>query len=281
MKLFNIILIFIIFSSCSEINNKEPDTSDRNLRGNVKSIREYSYKAVVKFGKTQKAERKINEVGYHDEHVIFNRNGDFIEINSYNSRGELTKKEIYKYDDNNNIEINIYNPDGSLKEKVIDKYDASWNFIESSTYLPDGSLLSNYFFKYINNGEIIEASFYSGTILTYKCFDKYDSNGNSIESGTLNEYNIYMVNKSKYDDKGNVIEWNYYDDGDSIIMKISYKYDNKNNLIVSNEYNDDGSISSKYIYKYEYDVMGNWINKIEIKNNTALYIIERKIEYFN
>ncbi len=57
-------------------------------------------------------------------------------------------------------------------------------------------------------------------------------------------------------------------------------FNKRGNRIEGNNYNPDGSLQSKHTSKYEYDPKGNWIRKIEFKDNSPKSIIEREIEYY-
>lgn len=62
---------------------------------------------------------------------------------------------------------------------------------------------------------------------------------------------------------------------------LQRKYDEKGNKIESNEYNSDGSLYSKWTYKYEFDKQGNWIKRIDFKDEIPEFILEREYEYYN
>jgi hypothetical protein len=109
--------------------------------------------------------------------------------------------------------------------------------------------------------------------------------GNVIE---INEYDSYGIlvwldrkYTYKYDEKGNMIEKNEYDSDGSLDRKETYKYDEKGNKIEKNEYDSDGSLDRKETYQYEYDKAGNWIKKIEFRNEKPVYIYEREYEYYD
>ena len=115
--LYILSLTIILFSSCSTDDGVKNDLNEMNLNGKVKSIREYSYEAVEKFGEISKGNR-ISEISGSDEYILFNDKVNNIERNIYNSDGSLDTKWTYKYDDKrNNIQENWYNSDGRLYNK--------------------------------------------------------------------------------------------------------------------------------------------------------------------
>src|SRR5690554_8223792 len=111
---------------------------------------------------------------------------------------------------------------------------------------------------------------------------KYDEKRNNIEEnwyksdGSLDRKWTY-----KYDEKGNKIESNRYYSDVSLDRKGTYKYDEKGNNIESNRYYSDGSLDSKWTYKYEFDKQGNWIKRIDFKDEIPEFILEREYEYYN
>ena len=111
------IIISLIVIFCSAQNKPKNDLQRRNLKGNVKSVREISYKAVKKSGVIQKGKRRTIKHRYgYDDYIIFNDKGNIVEKNYYKSNESLVKyKHTYKYDDKGNkIEKNWYKSDDSL-----------------------------------------------------------------------------------------------------------------------------------------------------------------------
>ena len=224
--LYILSLTIILFSSCSTDDGVKNDLNEMNLNGKVKSIREYSYEAVEKFGEISKGNR-ISEISGSDEYILFNDKGNNIERNIYNSDGNLDKKWTYKYDDKGNkIEVNGYNSDGSLDNKLTFNYDDKGNSIEVNVYNSDGSLNEK---------------------RTYK----YDDKGNKIEENWYNsDSSLYMKWTYEYNDRGNMIEKNWYKSDGNLFSKTTYKheYDKKNNWIKRIEFEKE---IPKYILERE------------------------------
>ena len=86
----------------------------------------------------------------------------------------------------------------------------------------------------------------------------------------------------KFNNKGNLIESNRYDSKGNFSWKYNYKYDNRGNKIYECSSNSIGENYIDYPYKftYEFDDIGNWIKKIEYRNNIPSIIYERDIEYY-
>jgi hypothetical protein len=141
------VIIFLTFYLmiffCSTIFGQKNDLRKLNLNGNIKSIREFSYKAIEKLGDIQKG--KAGFFYYN----FFSNKGNKIEDNSYISDGSLIKKFTYKYDDKGNrIENSRFTSDGNIEKKYTYKYEDMGNAIEENCYTSDGILLSKYTYKY-------------------------------------------------------------------------------------------------------------------------------------
>lgn len=287
MKNVTLLLLITILTSCisNQKNNKigseinaDNDLGKLNLKGNVKSIKQISYKAFDIFGELQKGE--VNNVGNSCFYLTFNENGNEIEKIYYNSDGTVDDKWITKYDEEGNeIENNNFTSDGSLLFKLIHKFDNKGNRIESNTYNSDGSINSNSTHKYDEKENYIESishisDGYSAKKETYS----YDDKGNVIEkNGYEADGSIRFKFLFHYDDKGNKIEDSYITS--DYTTNSTFKFDNKGNVIEELEsINKSESIKNKYTY--EYDEKDNWIKKVVYKNLTPTVMLERDIVYY-
>jgi hypothetical protein len=101
----------------------------------------------------------IQEIWYNAESSVskkygykYDDKGNEIAMNRYDARDSLICKDSYKYDDKGErIEwnhFNLYPPtDGSLSKKVIFKYDENGNINVENIFLSDGNF-ENYTYKY-------------------------------------------------------------------------------------------------------------------------------------
>jgi hypothetical protein len=277
LKLYSsLILTFFLFNcSTDNIDKAVNDLIKKNLLGKVNSLRQFSYVAIEKFGEISKGERG-SEISKNME-IIFNENGNEIEINQWESSGNRGIKRILKYDIKGNlIEENSYNPDGSLLAKVKLEYDDKGNKVGLNRSFPAYlGYVENEIYKYDSKGNLIEENHYNPDGLTFMVKREYDDKGNEVETNRYNpDGSLGGKWTHKYDSKGNLIEDN------SVHFKSSFKYDDKGNKIESNSYNSDGNLDSKNTYKYTFDKVGNWTQQIKFKNYKPTYIIEREIEYY-
>lgn len=278
-KLTFIVILTLTLSNCFN-QNDDNDWTKKNLKGNIKSYTEFSYKAEEILGKIKKGKReRLNTI---DKQVKFNKSGNIIEENYYNSNGILySTRCIYTYNNvGNNTEINEYISDGSLVIKMIFKYDKKGNIIESNTYNSDGkTIIGETTYKYDDKGNEIENKAYSinGDLFTKGLTEYY---GSTVENYTYGQHgDLYSKITYIIDDDGNNIEWKMENPDGSLNNRITSKYDD-GNLIESNHYNSDSSLKTKMIFKYNFDEKGNWIKKIDFDNEIPKYILERKYEYY-
>lgn len=278
------------------------DLQKMNLNDKVKSISEFSYEAIDKFGVISKG-KKIRESPFEiDKYILFNEVGNQVEEDHYNSEGNLFLTYTFEYDDKGNqVEWNTHYSASNLDEKLIYKYDSKGRKIEMIKYNSSGSLDVKCTYKYDEQGNLIDWN-------TFNEFGyKYDEQGNVIDWNAFNEFGK-LINKTiyKYDDIGNQIEMKWYDSDGNILARHTYNYDDKGNKIEVNWhtptafiprfiykydyhrniieeyiYNSEGSLDLKKSYEYEYDNKSNWIKKIVYIDNFPAYILERKIVYYN
>ncbi len=260
MKIKQLLLMSILSLSLlgfSENNKKGNDLIFLKLKGNVKSLKEFAYKAIDESGKITKGEKLRNLESMDDEYdyyKVFDENGNIIEVISYDSAGRRVERTTYIYDKNGNeIEVIDYYYDYSvelLSRKRTFKYDEDENIIEEIWY--DPSIAGQYIYKYNEEGNMIEKVWYNpdGGIIEKKAY-KYDENSNmikEIEYDSDGKSDITVTNK--YDQNGNVIEKIEYDSDGKLYNTVTYKNDKNGNMIEGNWLDAEGNIQEKVSYKY-------------------------------
>ena len=117
---FIVITLLLLIVRCAQ-NKEKSDRDDLNLSKKVKSVRDFEYEAIEKFGEVEKGD--YYKYG-NNQSLVFDEAGNQTENNTYNSDGSLDIKTTYKYDEKGNkIERNTYNSDGSIKSKLTYEYD--------------------------------------------------------------------------------------------------------------------------------------------------------------
>jgi hypothetical protein len=280
MKQLVIIILVFLISSLSANSQDKIHREEFGLKGNVKSVKENSYKKVEKFGEIVK-EKSRRVYFMRDFYYIFNKKGNIINKNEYTTDESDYHKYIFKYNRKGEVTtkklestIVISSMKNTVKFHTIYKYDNYGNIIEQVFYKSsNNSFLSKYTYIYNKEGNKIEQNYYDESI------DKLDKK-----------------RKYKLDDKGNVIEENYYESSGKLKYKYLSKYNEKGNKIEDQTFKPDGSLVYRDIFeydnynnitleegykiKYEYDINGNWISKIEFYDNVEGHTIEREIVYF-
>jgi len=265
------------------LNINDSYSTEKNLKGNIKFLKQSSYYAIDKFGEISKGDECYPLIlGLYPNEVSFKQNNNPIkeffndknpelirtniykyndlmkpvEYSNYDNSGDLVYKFLYTYNNKGLIsETNSFLPNGNLDEKTIYKYNTLGKIAERSVYNPDGNLRCKWVNIYNDRGLLNEENYYysDGRLYSKTTFD-YDINGKIIGS-----------NEIKYIEKRN--------------RKDFYKYDSKGN-VTENKYIIDETRTVLRNYKYEYDVQGNWIKLIYSENTIPQYIVEREIQYF-
>jgi len=304
ITVINVLVILILMSSYSYIKKENNDLSEFNLKGKVKSIREYTYENIDNVGDIQNNKPNGKFV------LCYNIKGNLTKRDSYHSDGRLVVNHIYKYDNDGFLIERIVFTLGEMDFGYTFKYDDKGNEIESTSYNSDGNLDYTIIFKYDINGNLVEKIRYNsngkfeekskytyddkdikmdGIWIMYnsdggielKTVYKYDDRGNEIE---INLYqtdgSITEKHKQNFDDNGNIIESiSFYPNG-NIYSKDTYEFDNNGNQIEMNSYNSNSENVKNDTTEYEYDENENWIKKIDYENKIVSTIYIREIEYY-
>src|SRR5690554_5199994 len=101
-KIFSLcILNVFLFASCLSKENNN-DWKEDDLKGKVKSYTSISYRAESRFGNIEKGVREREFWLESDTKTYYNDKGNRTERDFFNSKGEITGKEAYSYDENSN-----------------------------------------------------------------------------------------------------------------------------------------------------------------------------------
>lgn len=258
------------------------DLKKMNLKGEVKTFREYSYQTIDSFGKISKGERQYEEgIDYYQNrspkggYLTFNKNGGLIETLEYDLNNKVKEKIIFTYNENGNIiEENIFDNNDKFDYKVVFKYNDKGYLIDRSLYKNDGKLHSKFVYKYNKKDNQINKSLYFDGELDSTEDYKYDDKGNLIESNVVSygKFINWETSFFEFDNQGNLIE-----ESSNINSK-----EGSLDLITTYNYNKYGDKITKddTTYEYVYDSQKNWIKRIEFYNGVPKFIVERKIEYY-
>ena len=271
---------------------------DRMHENNIKFFNKYGNVSEERFFFTDGYLAHTNKYSYDslnrliEKHTIYprerfnektvyklNTEGKLIEKSTLRFDNSLIAKEEFVYDANNVLtehkfylpklcevteyivenqsikQASVYDMEDGGKLKKVSKYDDNENVIEEEIYNPDGSIKFKFDLKYDGNSRLTEKK-------------RLDSKMNLIEKTT---YKYYSDNKLK--------ESCIYNSENKMIEKQEREFDKNGNIIFSLYSNAEENIERRRIYEYKFDENMNWIQRIEILNDTPNEFIERIIKY--
>lgn len=294
-------LFLILFLSSYKKPIKRNDWLLDELKGKVKRIEEtvqnFDTVSSDKPGKPKQNIKTYNKKGY----LIAEEN---------NTRDSIIyQRNNYFYNDSNQlIHWKRYNSDSSLVMHYSYYYlNKKGQQIEALQALDKDSYATKWKSFLITKGNRIEYSEYNSDIGTslYKKY-KFNRKGQIISWRNINtESQLKFGGKKRYNSRGNLRKYKWFDSERHVYGSVSYTfnkngnllknierykgkprctfryvYDNYGNCIQSNKYDIETKTSDTFVYEFTYDSAGNWIKKIERRNNRIFCTIERKIEYF-
>ena len=257
MKL-EILLSFITVAfmiSCQDNNYESPDLQKLNIKDNISSFEEISFKAEKKFGEISKGKKEGIYGGSHYT-IDFDEDGNRIETNWYEKDGQLDGKEKYVHFENGfEKEASFYIEDGSLYSKIIYQYTDDDKIIEANTYNNDGTLDQKELYKYSDSKYPDERVVYNS-------------------SGAIETYYKY-----NYDEEGNRIKSDSYDSTGELTYSWKNKFDNQRNIDEDYMFEGESDLIEFKRYEYKYDEYNNWVQKIIYIDDIPEYIVIRKYTY--
>ncbi len=222
-----IILLSAIYGISFSCSNEKAKKGEKTVtsKAKIKSIRETEFKAIDKFGETQKGDIQRVIITHGKQ------NGNKSDRSYYDPDGSLNEKGIYEYDEKGNIyAVNVYNSAGNLEYRFLFKDDEKGNVVEMDKLNPNNDLMSK---------EII----------------RNDDKGNEIERNIYNSEGK-LENKiiTEYDDKNYELEQRAYDKNGKLVESATYKYekyDKEGNWLIKITKGTDFLVTERGIEYYE------------------------------
>lgn len=311
-------ILFIILSSNSfgqiQKTGYSPNIQNMNLYGNVKTIFEESYLG-QKVGDTiVTLEKKWNYSWESDSQLTFDSLGHLIEKRIVSVEGDFEIQEFYHYKANQLIESKTkyfqrryeYDELGKISNEIV--LDAPRGFISLNGKKSKDSIVpSEIQYKYNGKNQILRKIEYNlRGEPNYITEFKYDKSG-KISSEKIKYFDIPSESHDyKYDQNNQLIEYKWRDLELDLFEKTTYEYlhghlrmelmekfefgvkEGSINYIYQKglpveivEVDGDGKVIKKEAIRYEFDSNGNWTKKIITINENEIFIVTRKIEYFN
>lgn len=254
LKIFGLIVGLILVAVLIKFIFYKPREimfENAKVYGEVKSIKEISYKAQVKNNEVVKFKRWRRGHLTDDFHCFFNKEGLPIKKVFYPAAdtGATSRTYLYKYDQKGQL-INFYN-EAKNPTKPSYFYNQKGQLIQEKTslniirydYYPDGNLYHKIQVDPKIGDEFIHTYTYENNFLKY--LDVYY---------TVADWHIIDV--FERDASGNIVKYKSVSSFDELKKE---KWDE---------------------FEYEFDNYNNWIKCVHIRNKKPIYIIEREIEYY-
>jgi hypothetical protein len=221
----------------------------KNLKGNIKNIKDIIFEAVRDGDSIIKTEKIISQ------DIFFNKKGYNTEIISYMS-DSIHSKNVFQYDWLNGDVVDVYY-DGSndVLVKTVWKYNKAGNPLCLTIYDTNEEKVGEGQYEY--NAQ--------GLLQKFKSFGDFDEMYKD-ESYFYDE-NKLLISTLKTNLNGEV-------------FKHYFKYDSMLNPILVEIYNKNSILVETVEYTYKYDTIGNWIERIEKKNGEPFEYVTREITYY-
>lgn len=280
MKFSLLILFYVSFNvfSQSEINKDFWE-----LKGNVKSVYEASYRGRMKFGEIVKS-KITQDIGIDNHYLVFDKNGRLVLKFDYRSDSIYSHKQKYFYSNNGVLILkhSIYQ-----ERRYIDSFLYVKDYIFLVKTYSKEKLISTQNFSYNGKEKLVKkvTSNYSGS-KNIEAFQFYE-NGIMSSFEKLNYRNDILISgvKKSYDSLGYLVEIKEFDSNYKTTLKIELKYNKwgklvKHNCTVKPDYHKMGVKSrNNYadyngVYKYDNgDLI--WIKYYNIDSD----VLEKQIVY--
>lgn len=254
IKIIGVIIGFILIAFVIKhlfFSPREIMFEDAILYGNVKSVKEISYKAKLKNNEIVKLKRwRIGHLK-DDFDCYFNEEGLIIKKIVYPAAdtGTTNTRFLYRYNKKNQL-INIHYENEKPKEPEyfynikgqLVKENRTLDYIRYD-YFPDGKL---------RHETQVHPEIGDEFITTYK----YENNFIKSRHVYYTNADWYIIDEYKRDNSGNIIKYRMSDSFDDLKKE---KWDE---------------------FEYDFDKFNNWTKCIHYRNKKPIYIIEREIKYY-
>ncbi len=292
---FSLIILFsLLYKTAFPI---QPTIVERNNNKDIKSTIAW------------KAESSTSNSGIMVSYTEFNKEGNKIVTENYNSDGSFSERITYSYNDAGNLteEVNyklppkaknqiFYYDKNKEKKTFLDLsnlivnyrnklvYDKKGNIIENIKYNAEDEIKSRLIYEYTNSGKLLlEINANSDSTVFSKKNNKYNIDGNLSETALLRFYSIDAEKQYIYDEKNNKIEEKSFTSGNTF---SGQSFDESHNSAELEIMNSDGSIFNRTTYKYNekreqiektsYNTDGSIIQRLTFKFDDKGNTIETK-----
>lgn len=263
-----------------------------NEKGNITSLKEFlangdvSEETIYTYDKIDRLvhRREIDNYGkgsFYDYNFSFNSGDSIIKVIISNPEFERTHQ--INRDDKNRITKNKIIQNDTVISIHTRRYDDNGNIVEESEYRKENVpiKISTRTFDNRNLKQIEQITEYNKwDTLSYKIKYFYDSNLNVVEEKEYQNDSVLMKTINTYFENGELQETRTTPIGGDYSVNITRKFNKNRDLVEHSREPRDNRERDIWAYKYKYDSNGNWIEKIEYKNEEPLRMVKRSIGYY-
>ena len=230
MKRVLIIIILAVCPICVTIGqslNNISDLGKLNLNGKVKATKQRFYDAINENGVYTKGKANSGDSNnYENIDTEFDVYGNIAEVSRLRFQDEgLVEKDIYRYENGKLVEIVTNNSKGDLSKKLIFEYDEKGNKIKESFFARPDADPAFTTYSYNEMGLLNKTVTYYGFIIE----NKYDKKGNILSITKKNDGNTWLT-KYTYNENNKLIRTDNYVNK-KVVGTVNYSYDENGKLI--------------------------------------------------
>jgi len=290
MKRLSIGVILGLACAVSLYGQKKSDRERDGLTGPVSTIE------TGRIDYSLKADRIVEGKGVRSQVTSYNDEGQRLERNTFNPKGEILERLVYTYDAGGRnsgyeeyykaattprrhvfllddratqTEYRVYEADGTLASRFLYKYDDRQNKTEEIFYTWNGTRTGKLVYEYDDRGnQLTQTSYNQDDSISWRTVNTYDGAGRRLQwtqfQSEILRYRIF----SKYDDRGRIIEQqtfefnappNTYVSHATIPGKVVYTYDDEKRTKEVTSYSESGLLKDRIVYSY--DDKGNEVGR--------------------
>ena len=237
-----------------------PDWTILKLNGKVKHLITASYKAISQGDTIIKGDKIKSRQTYTynaSENITFNESGYITNATGADEYSRANEYITFKYNKHDFMDETVhYGSTKMLKKIQTYKYDDYGGVVAMRHYGRDKLMIGKTVYKLDRVGNILEQK-------------QSDNNKKTLGS-----------RKFSYDENNNCISTMILNHKSQLILTLVSEFDDKNSLIKTTTLDINRKPSTSSAYSYKYDSLGNWTERIEIKDNQPYMITVRDFIFY-
>lgn len=279
---FCALFIALACMACGKETREGTDLYTNGLRGNVKSVSEKKYHAVMDENQEIVRGPFFRNNGEWDCVAHFNKDGNYEEVVYLDRDGDIVERNVYEYGENRKVStLQIFEDSSTLKKKCLYQYDIKDRVSVIQELDEDGDFRLGTSIVY-NDENLIETATTVNRLGTVLCRTITEKN----RKGQVSDFKYYneerkLTNwrKETHDDEGRLSEMVVLHADESLAFKVVNSYNLQGDLVKSEPFSEEEEFLNQR-YTYVYDKKSNWISKIQFFGDSAVSVTEREIEYY-